>query len=183
MEIKVNNTKCKEKLTWLCFSVTSLCCSASCRSELSLSLNLIRSSPCLWLCLRLLWLASSSRPRENKELWTPTSSLWSWANVKDSLTPSGTWRENDNRLESDHRPPSCEISHHSGCRFTIYLHPRLTLHWASWLRWAISLSVHSVVFCPSISWYSSWAFKQNKLRVWAPSQIKVSSHTGCSPTT
>lgn len=76
-------------LTWLCFSVTSLCCSASCRSPFSLSLNLTRSSPCLWLWCRLLWLASSSKPRENRELWTPTSSLCSWAIVKDSVVPSG----------------------------------------------------------------------------------------------
>lgn len=78
--------------TWLCFSVTSLCCSASCRSERSLSLVLAMSSPCLWLCLRLLWLASSSRPRENRELCTPTSSRCSWASVPASLPPSGAWR-------------------------------------------------------------------------------------------
>lgn len=82
-------------LTWLCFSVTSLCCSTSCKSEFSLSLNLITSSPCLWLCLRLLWLASSSRPRENRELCAATSSPCTWASVKDSLTPSGAWRKND----------------------------------------------------------------------------------------
>lgn len=76
-------------LTWLCFSVTSLCCSTSWRSEMSLSFSLIRSSPCLWLCLSLLWLASNSRPRENRELCTPTSSLCSWASATDSLTPSG----------------------------------------------------------------------------------------------
>lgn len=56
--------------------------------------------------------------------------------------------------------------------------PGLTLRWSSWLRWAISLSLHSVVFCPSISWYSSWAFKHNKSWVWAPSQIQESSRTG-----